>query len=142
MLPDKTLSNLKSLFASLCNLGSLPYAPSQDSGNSVLSRISSKNGRDNFYKLIVLSTSLHTVFIIVRLFQAYESSNQKFYLTFIHFAWVAAFILTTWLHSTLYLSRHDILAFCNGLFQFYGSYVSMPGATDSGKLYDKWLIGF
>lgn len=132
---------MKAAYRFLCCLGCIPYKYDlQDEESSFLQLLSLSSIRGQHCKIAILAFVLHTVFIITRLVQAFRFPKRKFFLLFMHFTWGATFLLCSVLIASFALYHRQIRAYCNGLFQFYGSHKSIPGATVSGKNYhNNWI---
>lgn len=139
MLPDKTIKKLWSVYGALCSCGTLPYKTSRlddTSIGSTLRHILPTDLKYNHLKILFFTTFFHTIFITYRFYQAWHIKTSKIFLLFVHFAWFLAFTMICWLYITLYRSRFDVMAYCNGLFKFYGSFISMPGERLSGEYFN------
>ncbi len=138
MLPDKTVKKLWNVYGVLCSCGTLPYKTSRSDDSSMgtnLRHVLPTDLKYNHLKIIFLTTFFHTIFIAYRFCQAWHTKTSKIFLLFVHFAWFLAFTMICWLYITLYNSRFDVMAYCNGLFKFYGSFISMPGERMSGEYF-------
>lgn len=136
MLPDKAIRKLWRVFGALCSCGTVPY---KTTGSS-LRHILPTDLKYIHLKIVFFATFLHTVFITYRFYQAWHVKTSKIFLMFVHFIWCFAFTMICWLYITLYRSRFDVMAYCNGLLKFYGSFISMPGEPMSGEYFNKYFF--
>lgn len=136
MLSRRTLKFLVQVLRILCAFSSVPYSACSKYGNFKLTATISMSLLKSINdKIVCAATFLHTIFITIRLIQACLSQTQKNFVLFFHFSWCISYLLFSALHLNILVRHFSVKAYFNGLFKFFSSTTSMPGARHSGKIY-------
>lgn len=136
MLSRRTIKIVTHVLRVLCAFNSVPYsATSPRGGFKLTARVSRSHFRLIYDRIVFLTTGIHSVFITIRLIQAYLSHSQKIFILFYHFVWCITFLLLCCLHVNLLISHSSVKVYFNGLLKFFSSTISMPGSRWSGKMW-------